>query len=245
MVEQLNAGEDREKREWHIIRHKVAQAVRAKLGQEGGPGVIFVRHVAMAKRLATELAGEIGQAVPCVTGEMSVGERKRVADGLRSSAICAAVATSAWYTGVDIPGLRWIVLATGGKAPIGLQQAIGRATRLADGKDGFSVIDVVDDNWREERMGMLAEKGLQPALSPAGARGRRRGGNGRTGGVGGSKGASGSGGRTGAGGSAGQGAMDEAQLGGGIGWLGQLLCIIFGVLYCYHLACGNVPKPPF
>jgi superfamily II DNA or RNA helicase len=54
------------------------------------------------------------------------------------------VASDVFNEGVDIPALRTVVLAAGGKSTVKVLQQIGRALRKSDGKTVASIIDIDD-----------------------------------------------------------------------------------------------------
>lgn len=126
-----------------------------------GPGLVFVRTKAHARRLASRLA------LPVVTSEVNKAERQRIAEGLESGAIQAAVATAAWSTGVNIPALRWVILPERVKAPIAVLQSSGRALRQADGKPCYEIINLVDGStpagirYGQERENVLVNAGFE------------------------------------------------------------------------------------
>lgn len=174
--------------EWVTVIDRLCQIVPEKVCKSAPPGIVFVRHIKTGELIREALQASLSQlpergvgvVVPFVTGQMSSSRREEVAEQLRrrDPSVPVVVATSAWYTGVDIPAVGWVVLCTGGKAPIGLQQAIGRASRLAEGKTEFEVIDLVEDRWRDTRLGILAGKGVTARVKVArrGAAPWRRGG---------------------------------------------------------------------
>lgn len=112
--------------------------------QRAGPGIIFTRYRRHARTLA-ECLRRVGVEAPVVTAEVPRPQRELLAKGMREHGTPrVAVSTSVWSTGLDIPGLAWVLLTGAGSAPVGLLQASGRATRSAEGKHGFTVYDVAD-----------------------------------------------------------------------------------------------------
>ncbi|MBM4370592.1 MAG: hypothetical protein FJ098_03015 [Deltaproteobacteria bacterium] len=93
------------------------------------------------------------EGVRTVTAEMPKARRERLAQEIRegTSPVRIIVATMVWSTGVDIPGIRWVLWAGGGQAPIGLIQSCGRGARLASGKGSFDFIDVADQDENMDR----------------------------------------------------------------------------------------------
>lgn len=107
----------------------LVQQVHKIMQTTPGPGIVFARTLAMGRHLA------LGLQCPLVTGAWTSAEKAKVQHQLQNGLLRCAVATATWYTGVDIPPLRWAAWAGEGTAPIGLQQSLGRLTRTCDGKE--------------------------------------------------------------------------------------------------------------
>ena len=105
------------------------------------PAIIFVRHRKAVEMLSEALVSA-GYSAIGVTGLMPCSARGAVQAQILAGRVEVAVATECWGTGVDIPNLRSIIMATGGQAPIGLRQRAGRGTRLAEGKESFTIYDM-------------------------------------------------------------------------------------------------------
>lgn len=127
---------------------KVAEFVVNLVKSGRVPGIVFARTKARAKALASEIGAGLGRRIAVVTSEMGKSERAVLADIMRSdpSREPAVVATAAWSTGVDIPGLQWVAFADRGQAPIGTTQAAGRAARVAKGKGGYEVFEFCEES---------------------------------------------------------------------------------------------------
>jgi len=135
--------------------HIVSQGI---LPNATGPGIVFVRLKADALVLAQALG------LPAVTGDVPLEERAKVAEGMRAGSVRGVVATDAWSAGIDIPCLKWVAVEAWTKAPIGVQQRIGRGSRLAEGKPSFDVF-VLPGRYEQEIKEMLLESGQ--AVLPA------------------------------------------------------------------------------
>jgi len=107
------------------------------------PCVIFVSKVAHGKRIVDDLA-HCGISAAYVHGKKHDAARKEILDRVRDGAIDVVVATSVWDEGVDMPGLRTVIMAGGGKSPIKAVQRVGRALRVSDGKRTASIYDIMD-----------------------------------------------------------------------------------------------------
>ena len=113
------------------------------------PGIIFVKRKDRAKSLAEAIEQRLGGAAVWVTSEVPEGDRRGYIERMRSGELKVAVATSAWSTGVDIPELRWIAYADKGRAPIWVEQAGARGSRIAEGKDSFDLYDIACEDSHE------------------------------------------------------------------------------------------------
>lgn len=121
----------------------VVQAVR----ECEKPALVFVQHVEHGKRLAREL-GRAGMNVEFVWGTHSVAWRKSRIRDLERGALDAIVTSAVMQEGVDIPSVRTVVIAAGGKSTIAAIQRAGRGMRTAPGKATFTVIDIADSDCK-------------------------------------------------------------------------------------------------
>ena len=85
----------------------------------------FVKH---AERLG-RLLKEAGLKVAVVTGVVKAEERKKIYDALRRGEIEVLVATTLADEGLDLPPLRTLIIALGGKSKTRALQRIGRLVR--------------------------------------------------------------------------------------------------------------------
>ncbi len=108
------------------------------------PAIVFCTRLAQAKTLA-KMAENKGVSLPAVcSGATPNKERMRLIAGLQSSKIEAIIVTTIWDEGVDIPNLRTLILAGGGKSKVAALQKIGRGLRKAAGKHEVLVVDFDD-----------------------------------------------------------------------------------------------------
>jgi superfamily II DNA or RNA helicase len=102
--------------------------------EQGAPGIIFVRTLKAGAHQAEALAAALGpkREVPLVSSKMREDDRRRLARQLRAKdkTLPVVVALPVWGTGLNIPGLRWILVASEGSAPIGTKQHAGRPIRI-------------------------------------------------------------------------------------------------------------------
>lgn len=81
-----------------------------------------------------------------IAGEISGSEREDIRQQVMNETDAIIVASEGTYaTGVNIPNLKFLILALAGKAKIKLLQGIGRILRKSEGKDISEVFDIGDD----------------------------------------------------------------------------------------------------
>ena len=138
------------------------------------PGIVFVRTKKHAALLAGALSHELGRIVPAISSDVNRAYRESLAEKMRQRdpSCPVVVATAVWTTGLNIPLLSWVMMAGAGRAPVGLKQAGGRATRLADDKPGYTIYDVVDVGlpWAEEQSAERRRHYVRAGFSVSGLR---------------------------------------------------------------------------
>jgi superfamily II DNA or RNA helicase len=108
------------------------------------PAIVFCTRLAHAKTLH-KLAELKGFHLPAVQqGSTPLKERDAVIKDLQSGRLKAIISTTIYDEGVDIPDLRTLILAGGGKSTVAQLQRIGRGLRPYAGKDEVLVIDFND-----------------------------------------------------------------------------------------------------
>lgn len=80
-----------------------------------------------------------------ITGQDHTARIQAVLDGMRDGDVDILVATDIFGEGIDVPSIRTLILAGGGKSHIKLLQRVGRGLRQADNKDQLVVYDFIDD----------------------------------------------------------------------------------------------------
>lgn len=107
------------------------------------PSLVFIKEIEHGRKLVAALE-RAGLNVEFVYGKESTDQRqaavRRLVRGDTDVIVCSVV----FQEGLDIPSLRSVIIATGGKSVIATLQRIGRGMRKASGKDSFEVWDVVD-----------------------------------------------------------------------------------------------------
>lgn len=122
------------------------------------PALVFVTQVAHGKALTKRLMKN-GIKAEFVWGSHSIDYRKSIIRRLVAGHFDVIVCSSVFNEGIDIPELRAVVLAGGGKSIIATLQRLGRGMRIdrkkdgtvAEGGDKFEVWDIFDrgNKWTE------------------------------------------------------------------------------------------------
>lgn len=163
-----------------IIRSKLRnRALLAAVQKADKPCLVFVKEISHGKAFAKALDAR-GVKVDFVWGSASLATRQAAVKRLVRGDIEVLVSSVIFQEGVDIPELRSVVVASGGKSVIAALQRLGRGMRLANGKSTFEVWDVADmgNVWLERhakarRAAYQREKyavqvvSIAPSLPPA------------------------------------------------------------------------------
>jgi superfamily II DNA or RNA helicase len=116
----------------------------AELARCPKPAIVMCTRLIHANVLH-KLAELKGIQLPAVQyGDTKTKERDKVISDLQSGKEKAIIATTIYDEGVDIPNLRTIILAGGGKSKIAALQRAGRGLRPDVGKDELVIIDFND-----------------------------------------------------------------------------------------------------
>lgn len=110
------------------------------------PLLVLVKTVDQANFIGNLYATKTGKTIPFLSGKNTAKERRAAVAGLRDGSLPTLLATTIFDEGVDIPELRTVVLASGGKSQVKLIQRAGRSLRLADNKNGARVVDFGDQH---------------------------------------------------------------------------------------------------
>lgn len=118
------------------------------------PAMVFVQRIEHGHDLVRR-AERAGLTVRFVNGKTGGKEgarqRKQACKDLASARLDAIITTDVFNEGVDIPCLRTVVLAAGGKSWIKALQQVGRALRISKDKTTATIYDVLDtgNRWLE------------------------------------------------------------------------------------------------
>ncbi|MHA2164064.1 MAG: DEAD/DEAH box helicase [Candidatus Thorarchaeota archaeon] len=106
-----------------------------------------------------------------VTGQDSAQIIQQSLDDMRNGKLDVLAATDIFGEGIDVPAIRTLVLAGGGKSHIKLLQKIGRGLRQAEDKDKLVVYDFLDStnkhllNHSERRYKLYKEEGFDVSIA--------------------------------------------------------------------------------
>ena len=129
------------------------------------PVLVLVQKVGHGE-LLEKMATSAGLDVTFLSGKDHSDIRKKAKELLQTGHIDAILATSVWDEGIDIPEVRTVILAGGGKSPIKNLQRIGRGLRLSSGKNEIELVDFLDRGTRwlsahsRERMKLWKSQGF-------------------------------------------------------------------------------------
>lgn len=125
------------------------------------PTMVFANRVDYLQRLCRDFnSRQLGRAV-CLSGsgnsKAAKEERKKALMALNNGDIDCIFATyQLAKEGLDVPALKYLVMATPEKDEITVTQSAGRVARKADGKDFGTIIDLTDNfgvfkGWSKKR----------------------------------------------------------------------------------------------
>jgi superfamily II DNA or RNA helicase len=153
------SGKDLPEEDWHKVYSIgiVGSATRNQAIVEATkvaekPCLVFVKEIEHGKAL-TKLLIAAGLQTDFIWGTHGQGSRKNAIKSLLRGATDVLVCSSIFQEGVDIPELRSVVIASGGKSVISALQKIGRGMRPTKGKTTFEVYDFLDKGhpWLERQ----------------------------------------------------------------------------------------------
>lgn len=123
-----------------VNNHYRNQIIADLMSKCDGPVLTMVEWI----KHANQISGWLGNDTVVVTGKDSDSEikMKMVAFGETTFKM---IATPVFKEGVNIPEIRTLILAGGGKSHIAIIQKIGRGLRKSDGKNNLIVYDFLDD----------------------------------------------------------------------------------------------------
>jgi superfamily II DNA or RNA helicase len=123
------------------------------------PAIVFVKDIKHGDFLY-KLFNSAGYRVRFVYGNTT--QRQAVAESLERGDLDVVVASVVWQEGIDIPNVKSLIIACGGKSTIAALQRLGRGMRKTATKSYCSVIDFDDYGHRMlEKHSRLRRKAYQ------------------------------------------------------------------------------------
>jgi superfamily II DNA or RNA helicase len=113
----------------------------AKIAEK--PCFLFVKEIAHGKKLEAELS-LMGISCAFVWGTHSTGWRDSAIKALVDGRIEVLITSVVLQEGIDVPALRSVIVASGGKSVIATLQRLGRGIRRTDKKTTFELWDIAD-----------------------------------------------------------------------------------------------------
>ena len=117
---------------------------------------------------AEALSGATGSII--LTGKASNDERAAAIAGVKAGKVKCIIATAIFDEGIDLPNIRKVILAGGGKSIVKSLQRVGRGLRKAEGKDTVEIVDFFDEhhfflkNHSKTRMKLWVEQGFKTEM---------------------------------------------------------------------------------
>jgi superfamily II DNA or RNA helicase len=123
------------------------------------PCLILVQRTSHG-RILKDMFNDKGKVVPFVHGSSKGEYRKDIINLLTNNQLDIAIASTIWDEGVDIPSIRTLILAGGGKSVVKNMQRLGRSLRRDSGKSQVRVVDFYDTAPRWLRNHSNMRKGI-------------------------------------------------------------------------------------
>lgn len=131
-----------------VVTHRERNAKVVNAIKQGvGPTLVLVQRIGHGK-LLTKLAKDAGLNIKFIDGSTPIKERLKVKKDFAAGKFDAVIANRIWSEGIDIPEIRTLILAGGGKSAVKGLQEMGRGLRLDVGKQTVQVVDFYDRSTR-------------------------------------------------------------------------------------------------
>jgi superfamily II DNA or RNA helicase len=124
-------------------RNKIVVDIAEKEAREGRSSLIFISKLEHGKTLESMLKKR-GISVSYVHGASDTDTRTQTKKDIQNKDSLVVICSVIWKEGVSIKSLNNVILAAGGKDQKGVLQAIGRGTRLDEGKTEVNIWDFMD-----------------------------------------------------------------------------------------------------
>ena len=136
------------------------------------PCFVFVKQINHGDDLLAKILKK-GMRAEFLWAEATLRERKAAMKRMVDGELDIIVTNRIFQKGIDVPNLRSIVIAAGGRSVVDALQRVGRGMRVVPGKRAFTVVDFMDkgNDWllRHSRERRIAYKNAGYLLEEAGA----------------------------------------------------------------------------
>jgi len=123
--------------------------------------IVFAAGVAHANDLASSFA-QNGTSVRVIVGTTPAEERSQILRDFSSGAVKVLVNVGVLTEGFDEPSLETIIIAKPTRSTLLYTQIVGRGTRLYEGKQHCTIIDISDTTKGKKPIGLPSLLGLPP-----------------------------------------------------------------------------------
>ena len=129
----------------------------------GKQALCFAADVAHTQALCAEFNKQ-GVQASFVTGDTPKEERRDRLQSFQEKKLQVMVNAMVLTEGYDNPSIEYVLMARPTKSGILFQQMIGRGTRLYDGKENLTIIDFVDNTYKQKLQTTASLLGLDGAF---------------------------------------------------------------------------------
>jgi len=134
---------------------------------EGEKALVFAVNVEHAETL-TRWFSSAGYISEYVVGTTPKDQRKQILKDYSDGKIQVLVGVGVFTEGFDEPSIKAVLMARPTKSSVLFMQAIGRGTRLSEGKDHMKLIDFVDSTGNNSVIGLPTLFGIPKSLRTRG-----------------------------------------------------------------------------
>lgn len=124
-------------------RNKIVVDIAEKEAKAGRSSLIFISKLEHGKNLETMIKRR-GLGCTFVHGASDTDTRMSTKKNIQNKENLIVICSVIWKEGVSIKSLNNVIMASGGKDSKGVLQAIGRGTRLDEGKTEVNIWDFLD-----------------------------------------------------------------------------------------------------
>jgi superfamily II DNA or RNA helicase len=151
-----------------VLHENRNQLIINEISKGPFPVLCLVSKVEHANALA-----EMGVAltgIVVLTGASTNAVRKEAIEGVKAGRVHAIIATTIFDEGIDLPNIRKVILAGGGKSIVKNLQRVGRGLRVTQDKDTVEIIDFFDHqhwflkNHSKKRFALWQEQGFETEI---------------------------------------------------------------------------------